>query len=254
MTTNVLVDTDVLLYKAGFRAEQETLWPDDIVTLHMDLDEGLRCFESIANAWIAPFGKDLDEVFFYASDPTSRYFRHRVDPNYKAKRRRRSKPIGYQALRDKVSQKHQLLWKEGLEADDLLGIAATADEDAVIVSIDKDMNTVPGAFWNAGRLEMKRTSLEEANHFHLVQTISGDPTDGYSGIKDLGPVGARKVLKGKRGPVAQWEAVVRAFEKAEMTEIDALRNARLAYILRDGDYVDGEVKLWTPTYVAAGVK
>ena len=30
----LLVDADVLLYKAAFRVEQEIWWPDDIVTMH----------------------------------------------------------------------------------------------------------------------------------------------------------------------------------------------------------------------------
>jgi DNA polymerase-1 len=46
-----------------------------------------------------------------------------------------------------------------------------------------------------------------------------------------------------------WTEVVKAFESKGLTEEDALRNARLAYILRDGDWntTSQEVRQWTPT-------
>ena len=43
-----------------------------------------------------------------------------------------------------------------------------------------------------------------------------------------------------------WEAVVDCFKKANLTEDDALLQARVAHILQDGDYEKGKVKLWTP--------
>ena len=42
--------------------------------------------------------------------------------------------------------------------------------------------------------------------------------------------------------------MVKAYEKADMTEEDALLTARLAYILHDKDYNEEtkEIKLWEP--------
>jgi DNA polymerase-1 len=43
-----------------------------------------------------------------------------------------------------------------------------------------------------------------------------------------------------------WKIVVKAYEKAGMNEQDALQQARVARILRHGEYdkKTGEVKLW----------
>jgi DNA polymerase-1 len=47
---------------------------------------------------------------------------------------------------------------------------------------------------------------------------------------------------------AEWQTVVNAYEKAGMGEDEALLNARMAFILRDGYYDKDtkEITLWTP--------
>ena len=47
-----------------------------------------------------------------------------------------------------------------------------------------------------------------------------------------------------------WNKVVAAYEKKGQTVGDALMTARLARILREGDYdySTGEVKLWNPKF------
>ena len=43
------------------------------------------------------------------------------------------------------------------------------------------------------------------------------------------------------------DAVAKSIEKnSNLTEDDALLQARVAHILQDGDYEKGKVKLWTP--------
>jgi hypothetical protein len=43
-----------------------------------------------------------------------------------------------------------------------------------------------------------------------------------------------------------WDTVVEAYEKAGLTEDDALVTARLARILRAEDYDGVNIKLWEP--------
>ena len=86
-------------------------------------------------------------------------------------------------------------------------------------------------------------SLEQADRTHLTQALTGDITDGYSGCPGIGPKTAIKVLK-----EGDWIEVVAAYEKVGLTEEDALIQARVARILRHGEYnkKTKEVKLWTP--------
>ena len=70
--------------------------------------------------------------------------------------------------------------------------------------------------------------------------------DGYKGVPGVGAKGAEKLLTKAQGQ--EWEVIRGAYEKAGLTEEDALRNARLARILRPDEYnfTTKEPILWTP--------
>ena len=130
-----------------------------------------------------------------------------------------------------------------LEADDAMGIYATKLTGNIIVSPDKDMRQIPGKLYN---LEDTTTiTPDEGARWHLIQTLAGDQTDGYSGVPGIG-VKRAETLFNKEG--YSWATVVKAFEDKGLTEEDALLNARLARILTVEDYdsKQKEPKLWTP--------
>jgi DNA polymerase-1 len=129
-----------------------------------------------------------------------------------------------------------------LEADDVLGILATKNPDTIIWSEDKDLLTIPAKHWING--ELATITEEEANYNFLFQTLVGDSTDNYSGCPTVGPKTANKLLSSG----CTWDTVVAAFKSKGLSEDVALENARLARILRDGEYntETGEVKLWQP--------
>ena len=88
-------------------------------------------------------------------------------------------------------------------------------------------------------------SPDEGARWHLIQALAGDNTDGYSGVPGVGIKKAEKIFSEKG---YTWKAVVETFEEKDMTEEDALCNARLARILTTNDY-DHEKKepiLWEP--------
>jgi 5'-3' exonuclease len=136
-----------------------------------------------------------------------------------------------------------------LEADDVISILATdkeMDEETIIVSIDKDFKTVPGIFYDYNRGEYHHPTEEEADNYHLVQAIAGDHTDGYSGVPGIGVTRAERLLE-KDGYT--WETVAKCYEKAGLTEQDALMNAWMARLLRAENYsfrTNTIKKLWTP--------
>ena len=130
-----------------------------------------------------------------------------------------------------------------LEADDAMGIYATQHPGNVVVSPDKDMKQIAGKLYD---LETsKDITAEEGARWHLIQTLAGDQTDGYSGVPGIG-VKRAGTLFNKEG--YSWSTVVKAFEDKGLTETDALTNARLARILTIDDYDTKrqEPKLWTP--------
>jgi DNA polymerase-1 len=114
--------------------------------------------------------------------------------------------------------------------------------DKIIISEDKDMLTIPGKLYRGG--ELLTIAPDQAQYYHMFQTLTGDPTDGYAGCPGIGPKTAEKILQG--APEAYWGVVLQAYEKAGLTADDALLNARMAYILQHHNYNNGEIKLWEP--------
>ena len=124
-----------------------------------------------------------------------------------------------------------------------MGIYATKFPGNTIVSPDKDMRQIPGKLFDL--TDVTTITPEEGARWHLIQTLAGDQTDGYSGVPGIG-VKRAATLFDKEG--YSWATVVKAFEDKGLTEDDALLNARLARILTDEDY-DSRTKapiLWTP--------
>ena len=135
-----------------------------------------------------------------------------------------------------------------LEADDAMGIYATAHPGNIIVSPDKDMRQIPGKLYNL--TDTTTITAEEGAKWHMIQTLAGDQTDGYSGVPGIG-VKRAETLFNKEG--YSWSTIVKAFEDKGLTENDALLNARLARILTLDDY-DTERQepiLWTPEVAVA---
>ena len=157
--------------------------------------------------------------------------------------------VGY--LKKKMAEKYTTYCIKGLEADDILGILATDEflvaDDFVMISVDKDLDTIPGKHYNPNKPDAGIYYIDEvrADQFHLIQTLVGDAADGYSGCPGIGPVSVGKMnLIGDRA----WNNVVAAYRKAGKTEGDALIQARVARILRADNYSfeTKEITLWRP--------
>jgi DNA polymerase-1 len=174
-------------------------------------------------------------------------FRKDLDPTYKSHRKGTRKPLGYIALTDWMRERYgpRVVVQPLLEADDYMGILATKPgaPETIIVSDDKDMKTIPGTLFRLGQLST--IDEGEAHRYWMLQTLMGDPADGYKGCPGIGPVKAEKIVS---KPGVLWDNVKREFLKAGMTEDYAVLQARLARILRFSDW-DSERKqplLWTP--------
>lgn len=160
-------------------------------------------------------------------------------PTYKANRSGMARPIHLGTVRKTMCQRFDHRVVDGLEADDIIGVLATREKyaDAIIVSPDKDLLTVPGRHLSPLKDDgVIVISEAEANRRWMLQTLMGDTSDGYKGIPRVGPVKAAKLLGTARTLPAMWRAVVQAYRDAGLTEDDALMTARVARILRDTDY------------------
>lgn len=241
----LLIDGDILAYQFASNAEVAVDWGDDLWTLHAYPGPAKEQLE----AYIENLRDDLEakKIIIALSDPTGRYFRKDILPTYKSNRKNR-KPLILSVLKEHLEAVYGAYVRPGLEADDCLGILATAHKiipgEKVIVSLDKDLKTIPGLHYRMDGKAIFEVEEKEADYWHLYQTLVGDAVDGFSGCPGVGPVKASEIL----GEEPTWEAVVAAYRKAKLTEEDALIQARVARICRasDYDFKAKKVKLWTP--------
>lgn len=237
----LLIDGDLILYRSSAAVEKEVRWDEENHVLWANEEEAWTAVQYELDKLFTRFDTK-EHVVCLTQGPN---FRLKVDPTYKSNRAKTRKPVCYPAVRERLEREYRTVKMAGLEADDVLGIFATRDPKAIICSMDKDMKTIPCNLWNG--TDLLKVSEAEADHFHLFQTLTGDTTDGYPGCPGIGPVKAEAALA-KSTLETPWQRVVACFEKAGLTEDDALRQARLARILRDCDWdsKNKEVKLWTP--------
>lgn len=240
----LLIDADILLYTESMAVEREFDWGDDWWTLHADLREA----QERVDVWLLDIKDLLDADAVLLALTGRQNWRKDVLPTYKSNRKGKRKPVIYPALKQYVMDAYKCAMFDRLEADDVMGILQTDPNDTletVIVSEDKDMLSIPGLLYRPIRPEegIQEVTVEDADRNHMLQALTGDSTDGYGGCPGIGPKTAEKILKEN-----DWRLVVAAYEKAGLTEEDALQQARVARILRYGEYDSkkDEVNLWTP--------
>lgn len=281
MTRTLLIDADVVCYEVAMSAEVAINWAEigepDLWTIHAKQGET----EDRFRAAIAALQEvtNCDEAVLCLTDASANW-RLSVYPAYKSNRSGKRKPMLLPVLRELALAEFKTFLRPSLEGDDCLGILATHPKlipgEKVVATKDKDLKTIPGTHYNWGKpvLGLFEVSPEEADAFHLRQALAGDATDGYPGCPGIGMDTAQDRLKDgvawesyphefKSGPrkgtvetrwrkieaTSPWHTVVSHYEKAGLTEADALVQARVARILRSTDFnfQTKEPILWEPT-------
>jgi len=235
----LLIDADFIVYKCCAACETEIDYGEDVIFVTSNFSDAYKAVKREIQQIQDIFGSFSKPILFFSD---VKNFRKKISPDYKGHRNRK-KPCGYKRVIRSLEIEYDVIIMPELEADDAMGIYATKLTGNIIVSPDKDMRQIPGKLYN---LEDTTTiTPEEGARWHLIQTLAGDQTDGYSGVPGIG-VKRAETLFNKEG--YSWATVVKAFEDKGLTEEDALLNARLARILtvKDYDSKQKEPRLWTP--------
>ena len=255
----LLIDGDILAYKVSAVCEEPVDWGDDLWTLHADAREG----RVQVDTWLDQIQDDLG-ILTGAKQGTRRgirvfltgsfNFRTELFPEYKANRRGTRKPM----ILGEMKRHLETAWggesEKRLEADDLIGMAASrtasSEFSPIIVSIDKDFKTVPWRLYNPDKPELGVVEItdEQADYWFMYQTLTGDSSDNYGGCPGVGPKKAEKLLENKTTLYDMWQVVLKAYDSSGLSSRHALTQARVARILRYGEYNFGmgKVKLWNP--------
>ena len=237
----LLVDADFTVYKSCAAAEEDFDFGDDVIVVTSRFSEAMAATERELTRLKNEFMWDNPELILFFSD--SKNFRKKIYPDYKGHRNRK-KPCGYKRVINELANRYEVIIMPWLEADDSLGVYATAYPDCILCSPDKDMRQIPGRLYDMN----ETTTIEkvDGDKWHYIQTLAGDQTDGYAGVPGYGVKTASKYLEAEG---YTWETIVKAFESKGMTEDDALLNARLAKILQaeNYDFTKHEPIPWCPT-------
>jgi DNA polymerase I len=251
-----LIDADTLIYEASLAAEKPIEWASEMWTLHASMDEARFTFDKLVDDIKEKTEAERLILALSDSDSAARW-RNKIMPTYKQNRKRVRRPVVYVPLRAYCHSHYETFERPGLEGDDVLGIMLTHPTivrgEKVCVSLDKDLLGIKGKHFNYSTGEFRTVTEAEADYWHLRQALTGDAVDGYSGCPKIGPVSAARILdpfvhEGGFDVQGAWQAIVKVYAKAGLSEDVALANARVARILRaeDWDFDAKRVRLWTP--------
>ena len=269
-----LIDGDVLRYEIGFGAE----YPD------AEGNPKVRDFDMVKNLFDMKIETIMDECQAYEdpiiyltndaithrilnrkyktegtmelSEPFRAVFRHdlaTVKP-YKGGRKN-SKPAHYQNLTAYILREYQWEVGNGVEADDLMAIKASRDENVIICSRDKDLRQVPGWHysWECGKQAAigpvhfdKKGYIEEVikygekhvfgggEMFFLYQLLVGEAVDNIPGCPKVGHVKAMKILTEDLSRKQAYLAVLAAYRDVygDQALTHLTEQARLLWLLR----------------------
>jgi len=224
-----ILDADIIIYKAACWAEAQHITSED------QLRDRLR---TDLNYWTPP---NLHRIILAFSCSRSDNFRKDFWPKYKENRNNKEKPVYLKQAKEIVSQlavdefNSRVVTKPRLEADDLIGIGMSSNT-MIGVSLDKDIRSCPGWYWNPEKTDFPTLITQNnADYWFHKQWLMGDSTDNIPGIPKVGPVKASKLLD-SCNPNSWTSLVLSEYSKKGLSYDYCLAQARCVRILRNGDW------------------
>ena len=145
---------------------------------------------------------------------------------YKSSRLLQPRPHWYAAVREYLQEYWGARIVDGREADDECSIlqraSLSAGHDAVICTVDKDLDQIPGYHYNYVSDVFYSVDDEEAEYLFWRQVLTGDKVDDICGAYRVGVVRAENALDGflvdtsgtHLGSEAMWEMICTIYEQA----------------------------------------
>lgn len=279
-----LIDGDVVAFLASVQVQHNVQDPQGNVRSEGNLNEGQVAVDLLLSKFRTKLGLERDRCQIFLSDPVNNW-RYDVDPVYKDNRIAKEgvlsvRPLLLEPLKKYLRDEYKATIIPGCEADDAISMGMTNYEDMsahgnvpIAVGRDKDFKSIPGWHYQYGGDAPYYISLGDADMWHLMQSLAGDVVDGFKGCPGIGMKRAeiilaegfkfvpiegvltsgknkgQKTIKWVKEPCSDpWEIIVSCYQRAGLEEHDALTNARLARLLRWGEYdfKTGKPKLWSP--------
>jgi hypothetical protein len=202
----ILIDADSIVYACGFACERKMFHVDDRVFDDRGDAEGYADFIGLDPQEIMEFMfvqpesharqmakqtldgilSDLKDTEFKVFLTQGGGFRARLATLAPYKGNRPNvKPVHYDEIRRYMVDQWGASVSTEIEADDAVAIESTMNPGAVIVSIDKDLDQLPGMHWNWRQKRMYEITYEEGNRMFYRQMLKGDAVDNIPGLYKL---------------------------------------------------------------------
>ena len=226
-----IIDVDSVVYRCGFASDaskDEMGNPIDeplencLHSVKLNLQSILDVFETT----------DKAKVFLQGSGN----YRDRIATiqPYKGNRDPSKRPRYYDEIRTYLLDYWGAELVNKMETDDACGITQWKhrDKSTCIVTIDKDLDMIPGWHYNYVKKEMYWVDLATANKKFWTQVLTGDTTDNIRGIPKVGIKTAEKLLSNVESWVDMHGVVREAYARAGITD-EFHENASLLWIMRE---------------------
>lgn len=240
----ILVDADILAFRASSSVQKDIDWGDGLWTCHAYLSDAIfqfnEMFEAICHK--IKYDPDEDKVIMCLSDKDN--FRKLINPEYKANRKNSRKPTCYKGLVEWIKSHYVYEVEKYFEGDDIISWLACLNNgdpswNIWIISGDKDFLTVPDVtFFDFLRGKQTVVDYKTALYNLMYQVIIGDKADNYFGVPGYGPVKARRYLDEHKDENLV-EATINLYKKEGLTLADFYFNYNMAHLIDDSIY-DGK--------------
>lgn len=252
--------SDILVYRCGFAADSQIKkWYKENVNNDASQEELLEALgreeylthalgnvKTVLDEFADMFDASKMRVFLTGSGN----FREQIATilPYKGNRNDLHKPKYYDAIRRYMTEIWNAEIVDGQEADDVLAMTqwAATDDSTVIVSIDKDLDMIPGNHYNPVSKAFYYVGQEEADLNFFKQMLIGDRTDNIPGIDGIGDKTAPKIIAAADYDIDKVrEEVKRLYQKQYGDEWEAAYHevGTLLWMRRSPDVPIGEVDL-----------
>jgi len=148
---------------------------------------------------------EFDTIMYLSGPKLNFRYNVAVTRPYKGNRDDKHRPSHEEAIRKYIRSKWETVVTDGIEADDAMGIAQTTTygpSDSVIISLDKDLDMIPGLKYNFVNDVHYDVTPEIAHQTFCLQLLTGDTVDNIPGLKGVGKAKAAKMLDGL--PQEDW--------------------------------------------------
>ena len=227
-----VLDSDLIAYRISFACKDESETHAKYSLNNYVSDILVRGVDKVYD------GCFVDDWKLYLTGSSNYRFNIATTAVYKGNRVA-PKPQHLPALRKHLVDEWGAIIVEGIEADDAVATHATelGYNNSVIVSVDKDLDQVPGWHYNFVKDIAYHITPEEGMYRFYKQILTGDSADNIIGLKGIGPVKADKILDECDTEVKLYNACVQAYDGNEER---VLENARLLWLRRY------EGQMWEP--------